>query len=377
MKQNNIDSRPISGRRVGSDTVYMLQAIRLAQRGQGLTMPNPPVGAVIVLRGKIVGRGYHRRAGAPHAEIEALRSAGNLAHDAGLFVTLEPCCTQGRTGPCTDAIIQSGIKRVVVAVRDPNPKHNGRGIRILKNAGIDVTEGVCSLEAASLLKPFTKWITTKKPFLTLKLGVSLDGKIADNKGKSRWITSESSRADVKKLRGRVDAILIGSGTAVSDNPSLLGGRAKQPFRVIVDSRGTLPPSAKVLNDGYVDRTIIATTERCPDRKKKQYAGKGAQVWMLPVDHGHVALRALLNRMGHDGILHVLCEGGVEIAFDLIKHGLVDEYLFYVAPIIIGGKNSTPSVAGKGWPLDSCPRLKFIESGKLGNDLLVRAVPLKI
>ncbi|MDD4872394.1 MAG: bifunctional diaminohydroxyphosphoribosylaminopyrimidine deaminase/5-amino-6-(5-phosphoribosylamino)uracil reductase RibD [Kiritimatiellae bacterium] len=355
--------------------VFMTQAIKLAIRGEGSTMPNPPVGSVIVSNGKIAGRGYHKRAGGPHAEIVALKSAGIKCKGATLYVTLEPCSTYGRTGPCTKAIIESGIRRVVLATRDPNPDHHGRGIGILKKAGIKVVEGVCRNEVLPLLQPFSKWIVSGKPFLTLKLAISLDGKIADKTGKSKWISSAQSRDAVMTLRRKTDAILIGSGTASKDDPSLLCSRRVNPFRVIVDSRGTLPLSAKVLNDGHAGRTIVATTKKCSERKCRAYKMKGARIWRLPVDsRGLVSLKSLMGKLGKMGVLSVLCEGGGEIAYSLVRERLVDKYIFFIAPILIGGQNSSPAVKGNGWLLSSCPRMKFTRHDDSGDDIMIEAVP---
>jgi len=356
---------------------FMMQAIELARRGIGLTKPNPPVAALIVSEGKIIGKGLHKRAGGPHAEIFALRSAGRFAKGAVLYVTLEPCSTHGRTGPCTQAIIQSKVKTVVIAARDPNPLHNGRGIQILRKAGINVIEGVCRQHGADLIKPFEKWISCGHPFLTLKLAMSIDGKIADSKGSSRWISSEKSRKAVMNLRKGVDAILVGAGTARTDNPSLLCARKEKPFRVVVDSRGILPVCAKLLNDPYVARTVIATTARCADKKFNQYLQKGAIVWRLPcTKSGLVSLDHLFAELGRLGVLHVLCEGGGALAYSLIAQKQVDEYLFFVAPLIIGGSASVPAIAGQGWLLKSAPRLIFKGYEQSGADIMIRAVPCR-
>jgi len=355
----------------------MNQALAVARRGEGLTMPNPPVGAVVVSNGRVRGSGFHRRAGGAHAEILALKAAGRCAKGACLYVTLEPCCTRGKTGPCTDAVINSGIRRVVVAVRDPNPLHNGKGIGILRKAGIQVEEGVCREEAAALIRPFAKWITLGRPFLTLKLGISIDGRIADGKGRSKWITSAISRNTVRNLRRRVDAILIGAGTARKDDPGLLCRRTLPPFRIVVDSRGTLPLDAGLLNDPFACRTIVATTESCPAARRRLYSGKGAQVLVLPSSQGgRVSLNSLMRKLGKMGILHILCEGGGILARSLIAQDLVDEYLFFVAPAVIGGSDSVASVAGKGWSLASCPRFEFIDYRKSGADIEIRAIPAR-
>ena len=221
-----------------------------------------------------------------------------------------------------------------------------------------------------------KWITSGKPYLTLKIGLSLDGKIADYRGKSKWITCAKSRDEVRKLRQKVDAILVGRQTACADDPSLLckGLAGNNPFRIIVDSSGRLPLNAAVLNDCYVNKTIIATTKYCPEIRRKQYTSKGAQVWELPITAGHVSLKKLFAKLGKMGLLHVLSEGGAEMAYGLIKSGLVDEYLFFVAPCIIGGHNAVSAVTGKGWELALSPRVRFVDCKRVGEDILIRAVP---
>ena len=362
--------------RTAMDEGWMRQAIGLASRGIGRTSPNPAVGAIVVKGGRIVGRGWHRRAGADHAEVEALREAGPRAAGATLYVTLEPCCTWGRTPPCTAAIVRGGISRVVAAVRDPNPKHRGRGLAILRRAGLRVTEGVCPREARQLIVPFAKWITTGMPYVTLKLATSLDGKIADSAGKSKWISSPQSRAIVMTLRRRADAVLVGSGTVLADDPSLLPGRRSggRPVRVVADSVGSVPLSAQILNDCRANRTLIATTARCPAARAAAYVGKGAAVWRLPARNGRVSLRALFRKMAAAGIVHVLCEGGGTVAETLVRENLVDEYVLFIAPRIIGGRSAVAAVAGKGWPLARAPRLRITEVRNTGGgDLLLRLV----
>jgi diaminohydroxyphosphoribosylaminopyrimidine deaminase/5-amino-6-(5-phosphoribosylamino)uracil reductase len=336
----------------------MRKALRLARRGEGGTRPNPPVGAVVVRRGRVVGHGFHRRAGEPHAEALAIRSAGPACRGATLYVTLEPCCTTGRTGPCTEVILRSGIRRVVAAVRDPNPRHCGRGLALLRRRGIEVVEGVCAAEAARLLAPFRKWITTGRPYLTLKMGTTLDGRIADARGRSRWITCPASRSAVGDLRRRVDAVMVGGDTVRADDPSLLppaDGSREGPLRVVVDSRGRVPAGARVLTDGRADRTVVATTSR---------AGLAAE---------GTSLAWVLRRLGSEGVLHVLCEGGGRIARSLVRAGLVDEFLFFVAPRLLGG-DGVAAVAGPGWALQKGPRLRFVEVRRVGADVMVRAVP---
>lgn len=356
-----------------NDEKWMREAIRMARCGLGKTRPNPPVGAVVVRSGRVVGRGYHKRAGSDHAEVVALKEAGALAKGATLYVTLEPCSTSGRTPPCTRAIVASGVARVVVPVRDPNPAHNGRGIMLLKRAGIDVAEGVCRPEGSALIAPFSKWVRTGMPYVTLKLGTSIDGKISDWAGTARWITSAASRRLVKQLRAEADAVMVGSSTVRIDDPSLLPDvrSCSTPMRVVVCSRGRLPLSAKLFNDGKVAQTVVATTKRCPAKVAGAYAAAGAEVWHVPAKDTHVSLRALLRKMGRQGLLHVLCEGGGTLAENLVRERLVDEVLFMIAPRILGGTSSTPAIAGRGWLLASAPQLEFTEVRRIGPDVLVR------
>jgi len=353
----------------------MRKALRLAARGEGMTRPNPPVGAVVVKGRLCIGAGFHARCGEPHAEVLALRQAGPKARGATLYVTLEPCCSTGRTPPCTKAVIAAGITRVVVGVKDPNPAHRGRGLRKLRAAGVEVLCGVREAEAERLIAPFRKWITTGRPYLTLKLGMTADGRIADAKGRSRWITSPASRAAVHALRRRCDAVLVGRATAQHDNPSLLvpGDGDGRLRRVVIDSHGRLPRSLRVFADSHRCRTILATTSRCPAAHRDCLRKLGVTVWSLPARAGQVSLKALSGRLGRMGLLHVLCEGGGELAGNLIRAELVDEYLFFVAPRILGG-SSRSAVEGTGWQLGREPRLDFTEFKGVGEDLMLRARP---
>ena len=354
----------------------MASALALARRGEGLTRPNPPVGALIVNNRRIISRGWHHCAGTLHAEALAIHQAGPRARNATLYVTLEPCCTHGRTPPCTQAIINSGIRRVVLAVRDPNPKHNGRGIIALRKAGIEVIEGVGALEAQQLIAPFAQWIRTLRPYLTLKLAISLDGKIADEHGRSRWITGPAARAQVQTWRRCADAILVGAGTVLADNPALLPkppGRHR-PWRVVVDARGAITPNAKIFTDGNQAQTIMATTRRCPLQRQIAWQAAGATIWVLPEAHTKVSLPALMKKMGRTGILHVLCEGGGELAAALIQAGLVNNFRFFIAPCIIGGRQTPGAVGGIGWPLATAPKLVFTECRPMGPDILITAKP---
>jgi diaminohydroxyphosphoribosylaminopyrimidine deaminase/5-amino-6-(5-phosphoribosylamino)uracil reductase len=356
------------------DDLWMQQALTLAKRGEGHTSPNPPVGAIIVKGNRKLAQGYHKRAGGPHAEVEALKKAGSLARGATIYVTLEPCSTQGRTPPCTNQIIAAGLAKVVIATKDPNPKHKGKGIRALKKAGIKVLVGSCKADAERLIAPFTKWITTGIPHVTLKMAITLDGKIADTNGKSKWISGPQSRKLVQKMRAESDAIIVGSNTARIDNPQLLSKTNSRSiaYRVIVDSKGALPLKAKVLNDDATSMTIIATTKACLLKRRAGYINKGAEVWVLPSARGHVSLKSLLSRLGKLGVLRVLCEGGGGLASGLALGGMVDDYVFFMAPSIIGGKNAPTAIDGVGLPLPRAIQLKFEQPEKLGNDIVIRA-----
>ncbi len=358
------------------DEQWMEKALALAREGEGLTRPNPPVGAVVVSDGKLAGEGYHHRAGAEHAEVLAIRAAGGRATGAMLYVTLEPCCTVGRTPPCTDLIVRSGIRRVIVAARDPNPRHHGRGLACLRKHGVEVVEDVCAETGVRLIRPFAKWVLSGLPFVTLKLAMSLDGRIADRVGASRWITGTASRKMVQDMRRRADAIIVGADTLLADDPSLFPRppHGRKPFRVILDARGRVDSSARVLQDEKRGQTIMATTSACPASRRMEWAEAGAQVWVLAANRRGVSLPALLGRLGREGLLHVLCEGGAELAASFAKASLVDQYVFFLAPKLIGGTGAKGSIGGNGWLLDKAPRLVFRECLRLGEDILIRAEP---
>lgn len=352
------------------DQAWMMEAIRLAGLGEGLTRPNPPVGAVLVRGSRMVGKGWHRKAGGAHAEIFALRQAGAAARGATLYVTLEPCSTWGRTPPCTDAILSAGVKRVVAAIRDPNPKHSGRGLKLLRKAGIQVSTGVCRKEAEALAGPFAKRMLAGRPMTVLKLAVSLDGKIADCTGHSKWISGNRSRKRVQELRTRCDAVIVGAGTVMADDPSLLPrpARGRKPLRVIVDGRGHVSPDARVFMKPSAGQTIVATTRRCSDARCRAYHAAGAKVWVLPGDRSGVSLRALLRRLAEAGAMRVLIEGGGVLAESFLRGGLVDEVVLFFAPVLLGG-GGVCSVGGPGWLLKKAPRLSLQECRRSGGDVM--------
>ncbi|MDI6709163.1 MAG: bifunctional diaminohydroxyphosphoribosylaminopyrimidine deaminase/5-amino-6-(5-phosphoribosylamino)uracil reductase RibD [Thermoanaerobacterales bacterium] len=332
------------------DTEYMRMALELAARARGRTSPNPMVGAVVVHDGQIVGRGFHARAGLPHAEVEALREAGEAARGATLYVTLEPCCHHGRTGPCTEAVIASGVRRVVAGMRDPNPLVAGHGLARLREAGIEVTEGVLAEEAARLNEVFIKFITTRRPFVVVKAAVSLDGKIATHTGDARWVTSAAARSEGHRLRDTYDAILVGIGTVLADDPSLTTrlpeGGGRDPVRVILDSRARTPVAARVLRQESAAPTVIAVTELSPPERRKALEAAGAEVWICGSDP-QVDLDLLLARLAEREITSVLVEGGSSVNASFLEAGLVDKVVWFIAPKIIGGREAPGAVGGRG------------------------------
>lgn len=308
---------------------YMCLAVKLAKKAEGMTSPNPIVGAVIVRNNKIIGKGYHKKAGLPHAEINAIKQAGNRTKGATLYVSLEPCDHFGRTPPCTEAIINSGIKRVVIGMKDPNPLNNGRGIRRLKKHGIDVVISSLQEETGSINKPYIKFITKRLPFITVKVAQSLDGKIATKTGDSKWISSEDSRRYVHRLRSQVDAVMVGANTVIKDNPVLLSKLSKdrQPARIIMDGNSKIPANAK----------IFSTIGRSPVILASSLSGRNKQA----------DLATIMKTLAKKGIMHILVEGGGELIASLIEKGLADRMLIFIAPKVIGGRHAVTSVEGSG------------------------------
>jgi len=330
---------------------FMRRALRLARRGR--TSPNPMVGAVVVNEGRIVGEGYHPRAGESHAEVLALGQASELAKGAELYVSLEPCCHHRRTPPCTDAVLAAGIRKVYAAMVDPDPKVGGRGVEILRSAGIQVQVGLLGAQAAELNRGYIKRITTGMPFVLWKAAMTLDGKIATRTGDSRWVTGEKARRCVHRLRSRSDAILTGVGTILADDPELTarGTRGRpDPVIIVADSTAATPPTARILNSDA--RTIIAVTGAAPEEKVEALRTAGAEVLILPKCSEGVDLCALLARLGRLGLNEVLLEGGGRIAASALRAGLVDRGLVFIAPKIIGGQSAPTPVEGAGIELMS-------------------------
>lgn len=357
------------------DAHYMRMALDLAARGWGSTSPNPMVGAVVVKDGKVVGNGFHRSAGEPHAEVVALEAAGEESEGATLYVTLEPCSHHGRTPPCTERILESGVERVVVAQKDPNPGVSGDGAGILKEAGVRVDCGVCETEALRQNEAYVKWVTTGIPFVTLKMAMSLDGKTASRTGDSRWISSEESRRDVQLMRFRSDAVMVGSRTAKTDNPRLTVREpdlpARRPLRVVVDSRGSVDPGSN-LADRAQANTLVAVSGRAPEDRVTSLESAGLQVFRSG-DGEKVDLPLLLAELGERGILSLLVEGGHELAGALWTQDLLDKLVFYIAPIVIGGDSAPGVIGGTGAEtVSQSRRVSFDRLESCGPDIKVVA-----
>ena len=357
------------------DKKYMAMALRLAAKAAGRTSPNPMVGAVVVKAGKIISSGYHRRAGEPHAEAIALRKAGKAARGATLYVTLEPCShTEKRTPPCSPLVIASGVKRVVVAMIDPNPRVSGGGIRAIRRAGIAVTTGVLEQEARRLNEAFIKQVTTGMPFVTMKIAQTLDGKIATSTGESKWITGEAARREGHRLRDSHDAILVGVATVLADDPSLTtripGGR--DPLRVIVDSNLRTPPKAKIITQKSRAKTLIATLESSSrSGRLESLLDAGAEVLLAKGRDDRVDLRSLMKVLGGFGITSVLIEGGSEVHAAALKAGIVDKVVLFIAPTLMTGKDSLCSIGGVSPArLSRAVRLRDVTSRFVGEDLVV-------
>lgn len=332
------------------DKVYMDQALNLAKKGQGWVNPNPMVGAVIVKNGKIIGQGYHKKFGGLHAEREALASCKESAQDATIYVTLEPCCHYGKTPPCTEAIIEAGIKRVVVACLDPNPLVAGQGVKVLEEAGLEVAVGVLEKPANRLLKSFFHYIQTKQPYIILKYAMTLDGKIATGTGDSKWITGEASRYHVHQSRHAYSAIMVGVNTVIADDPSLtarLEEPSKNPIRIICDSHLRTSLASQLVSTAKQVPTIIATC--CQDPQvHAPYQDAGIEILVTQPDQaGRVNLPELLTRLGEKGIDSIYVEGGAQLQGSLLDQGLVQEIHTYIGGKVIGGQKALPPIGGQG------------------------------
>jgi diaminohydroxyphosphoribosylaminopyrimidine deaminase/5-amino-6-(5-phosphoribosylamino)uracil reductase len=355
------------------ETGFMRRALALAERAHGRTAPNPMVGCVIVdARGRIVGEGFHRRAGQPHGEIEALRDAGNKARGATVYVTLEPCNHTGRTGPCTEALIAAKVARVVAAMRDPNPKVAGGGARCLERAGIPVSIGLLGDEARDQNAGFIRHVSDGRPHVTMKAAVSLDGRIAASSGDAWWISGEESRKEAHRMRDRADAILVGAGTVRADDPLLTtripGGR--DPLRVILDGKLSIPPRAKVVQGG----TLIVCTRDASRAAEKKLVARGAEVVRLDGKRGAVDLHALLDELHQREILELLVEGGSQVHAAFLQARLVDRVVLFVAPVLIGAAGVPLFALPGARRMSEAVRLDGVSTHRLGDDTIFTGSP---
>lgn len=357
------------------DHQYLKMALDLAAEAMGRTSPNPMVGAVVVREGEIVGTGFHARAGTPHAEVVALKNAGDSARGSTLYVTLEPCCHHGRTGPCTEAVIASGVRRVVAATTDPNPLVAGKGLDRLREAGLEVDVGVMEEEARKLNEVFIKYITTGRPFVVMKAAVSLDGKIATRSGDSKWITGPEAREYGHRLRDRYDAIMVGVNTVLADDPALTSRPAREgrdPVRIIMDSSARTPPGARVIKGPSEAPAVIAVTGSAPRDRVQKLREAGAQVVTLPANgEGRVDVPALMEHLAGREITSVLIEGGGEVHASALSSGMVDKAAWFIAPMLIGGRDAPGPLAGRGpLRLQEAVVLERVSVSRMGNDIFI-------
>lgn len=355
---------------------FMRIALEEAAKGLGRTSPNPVVGAVLVKGGRIIARGYHKKAGTAHAEVVALEAAGAKARGADLYTTLEPCDHYGRTPPCSMAVLEAGVRRVICGSSDPNPKVNGKGVARLRRGGVEVLTGVLREEADQLNRPFFKVIQKGLPYVTLKAAVTLDGKLATVTGDSRWVTGELAREWVHRLRNQVDAILVGANTVRQDDPKLTtrlpGGVGRDAVRIVVDSRLRLTPKYQIFTQRSAARTVLATLEDPAGRKARRFTELGVDVWQVREKNGRVDLKALLKRVAQEGLNHVLVEGGAELYGSFIREKLADSLALFLAPKLIGAK-------GLSWAgelgvkvMGDAHAVKDLRFEQLGEDLLIQA-----
>lgn len=354
----------------------MQRALHLAEKGLGQTSPNPMVGAVIVKSGKIIAEGFHRKAGADHAEVVALKSAGRRAKEATLYVTLEPCCHHGRTGPCTETIIQSKIKRVVYAMKDPNAQVAGKGLAQLRKAGLRVDGPICEDEAQFLNRAFMHWVTTGRPYVLAKVGITIDGKMADHRGHSRWITNTRARSFSHYMRTMVDGIMVGRGTAVTDNPQLTARSAtkmmRQPIAVVVDSKGRLPRHLAVFQSGRSSPTWLLTSKPLPVAQRKWLSLRGHAAIACGARGGKVNLNKALRELGHRSMTTLLIEGGPTLMGAMATENLIQEWIFCISPKFLGGKALGLSQGMPAIPIARSKELQIRQIVQMDNNVVIVA-----
>jgi diaminohydroxyphosphoribosylaminopyrimidine deaminase/5-amino-6-(5-phosphoribosylamino)uracil reductase len=354
------------------DAYWMRWVLRLAEKGKGRTSPNPMVGAVLVRDRKVVGEGYHAKAGEAHAEILALRQAGEEARGATLYLNFEPCTHYGKTPPCAPQVIEAGVKRVVIGMEDPNPLVKGKGVESLRRAGLDVEVGILEKECSRLNEAFCKYILNKEPFVILKVAATLDGKIATRGGDSKWISGEASRRFVHRLREQVDGIVVGIGTVLKDDPRLTARikRGRDPYRIILDSRLRIPEEAKVI-EVSPSKTIIATTELAARDKIERLEKKGARILILDSKLGRVHLKPFLFKLGEMGMMNLLVEGGSQINGSFLDEGLIDKILLFLSPKLIGDNQALGIFGGRGVAsLKEAIYLNELRVRRIGEDILL-------
>ncbi len=352
------------------DLILMQRALRLARKGLGRVSPNPLVGAVIVKNGRILAEGYHKRFGGPHAEVNALSHLEEgLSKGSTVYVTLEPCCHTGKTPPCTNALLQARVQRVVVGMIDPNPVVSGRGIQILRDHGMDVTVGILETECRELNAPYIKAVTRRQPYITLKIAQTIDGNIATRKGLSRWITGDTSRRWVHKLRSENDAVMVGVGTVLADNPHLTVRmvRGRSPRRIVLDSHLRIPDVAHLVSDKHTDQTIVVTGPSADTRTIQTLQNRGVQVWTVETDSaGQIRLNSLWERLVDAGIYSILVEGGREVFTSCLRSGETDRLIVITAPKIVGDGISSIGNVGVE-TMDQAISLRQFKTFRKGTD----------
>ena len=358
-----------------NDDFFMKMALDLAKQGRGYTSPNPMVGALVVKDGKVVGKGYHRAFGEAHAEVNAIEEAGPQAMGAILYVTLEPCNHSGRTAPCTQKILKAGIKRVVAAMKDPNPNVKGGGLDYLKKQGIRVASGICEGQAAKLNEAFIKFVQTHCPFVIVKCAATIDGRIATKTGDSKWVSGKESRAFVHQLRHEIDAIMVGVDTVKIDDPSLTtrmnDRKGRDPQRIILDTHLSIPEEAKVLRLDSDSDTVIVTGPSVQERKKAAIEKSGVRFYQSPLRDGMIDLDFLMKHLGKSGITSLMIEGGSHVIESSLRLGIVDKIMLFFAPKILGGDDGIPICSGLGpTEMRECIQLKDISVLRFGDDVMI-------
>lgn len=363
------------------DEKYMERALELAERGRGFVSPNPMVGAVIVRNGRVIAEGFHRRFGEAHAEIEALRAATDDVKAATLYVNLEPCCYHGKTPPCTQAVTEAGIERVIMAMEDPNPRVCGKGRVELENAGITVESGLLEERAKRLNESFVKFATTGIPFFIAKAAMTLDGKIATRTGNSRWITGELARDCVHRLRAGVDAVMVGSKTVEADDPRLTtrtkSGNGRDAIRIIIDGDARTAPDSQVFNRRSSSPLLAVVKTTAPQERKSAFAASGAELIEIEPKNDKINLQKLAKELGKRNIASVMIEGGGGLLAAAFDAGIIDKILFFVAPKIAGGKGAPTPVEGRGVEnISEAIRLDNLSVQKIGDDVLIEGYVVK-